>query len=175
MKPAPPVTSAFMWAGLATGRKFRRKRRGAASGKAIPRRKPQFNPGNFQLRTPCTHGILGTAKRGDGFPPRHHLAGASCLALTGVLLRRGFTERRERQLKARRKALMNLGLGCLEERDPAACLRERLHPADRQSLLRLFADLLPKVRGEYAERVVTMMRELGLRDQCLERLRSRLA
>ena len=73
-------------------------------------------------------------------------------------------------LAARRAKLMSLGLEYLEEPEFLPALKAQLKPADRELLLKTFSDLLPKVRGEYAERVVTLMRELGLRDQCLAQL-----
>ncbi len=103
------------------------------------------------------------------------LAALSLVLIVGVIAYRAVKARQTRAIQSRSKELMALGLECVENPESLPRLKSELRPGDQKILVRLFAELLPKVRGEYAGQVVALMRELGLRDQCLARLRSRLA
>ena len=98
------------------------------------------------------------------------LAAITLAAMVVVIIARTIVALRERTSSGRRAKLMELGLEYLEEPEFLPALKAQLKPADRDLLLKIFAELLPKVRGEYAGRVVTLMRELGLRDQCLRQI-----
>ena len=101
------------------------------------------------------------------------LAAVTLLAMLVVIGERGLRSMRDRSLASRRAQLTQLGLEYLEEPQFLPALRAQLKPSDRELLVKIFSELLPKVRGEYADRVVILMRELGLRDRSLERLESR--
>jgi len=103
------------------------------------------------------------------------LAGLSFLTMCAVILHRAIKTRHDHSVELRSRTLMNLGLECIENPDSLPKLQAQLQPSDQQLLVRLFAELLQKVRGDYAGRMVDFMRDLGLRDRCVERLRSRFA
>lgn len=100
------------------------------------------------------------------------LAGAALVLLLVLVLRQSFRNRQTRRDAQRRQSLMALALEYIEEPQFLPAFKAQLQPADQRLLVQLFAELLPKVRGDYAEKVVHLMREMGLRDRCLVRLHS---
>ena len=100
------------------------------------------------------------------------LAGAALVLLLVLVLRQSFRNRHTRRDAQRRQSLMALALEYIEEPQFLPAFKAQLQPADQRLLVQLFAELLPKVRGDYAEKVVHLMREMGLRDRCLVRLNS---
>ncbi|MEN9572418.1 MAG: hypothetical protein RL514_273 [Verrucomicrobiota bacterium] len=100
------------------------------------------------------------------------LAGAALALLLVLVLRQAFRNRHTRRDAQRRQSLMALALEYIEEPQFLPAFKAQLKPADQRLLVQLFAELLPKVRGDYAEQVVHLMREMGLRDRCLARLES---
>ena len=101
------------------------------------------------------------------------LAGATLAVLLVVVVRQSFRNRRTRRDARRRESLMALALEYIEEPQFLPAFKAQLKPEDQRLLVQLFADLLPKVRGDYADKVVHLMREMGLRDRCLAQLGSR--
>ena len=101
------------------------------------------------------------------------LAGATLAVLLVVVVRQSFRNRRTRRDARRRELLMALALEYIEEPQFLPAFKAQLKPEDQRLLVQLFADLLPKVRGDYADKVVHLMREMGLRDRCLTQLGSR--
>lgn len=100
------------------------------------------------------------------------LAGATLAILLVVVVRQAFRNRRVRRDAARRQSLMALALEYIEEPEFIPAFKAQLKPPDQRLLLQLFADLLPKVRGDYAEKIVQLMRAMGLNERCLTQLRS---
>lgn len=100
------------------------------------------------------------------------LAGATLAILSVVVVRQSFRNRRTRRDALRRQSLMALALEYIEEPEFLPAFKAQLKPEDQRLLVELFAELLPKVRGDYAEKVVHLMREMGLRDRCLRQLHS---
>ncbi|MFM8471617.1 MAG: HEAT repeat domain-containing protein [Limisphaerales bacterium] len=100
------------------------------------------------------------------------LAGATLAILTVVVVRQAFRNRRSRSDARRRDSLMAIALEYVEEPAFLPAFKAQLKPEDQRLLVQLFADLLPKVRGDYADKVVHLMREMGLRDRCLAQLGS---
>jgi len=100
------------------------------------------------------------------------LAGATLAILSVVVVRQSFRNRRTKRDAARRQSLMALALEYIEEPEFLPAFKAQLKPEDQRLLVELFAELLPKVRGDYAEKVVHLMREMGLRDRCLRQLHS---
>ena len=98
------------------------------------------------------------------------LAGATLAILLGVVVRQWFRQRRAQGDATRRESLMALALEYIEEPEFLPAFKAQLRPQDQRLLVELFAGLLPKVRGDYAEKVVHLMREMGLRDRCLRQL-----
>lgn len=101
------------------------------------------------------------------------LAGAALVILLGLVVQQAIRNRRLRREAVRRESLMALALEYVEEPQFLPAFKAQLQPADQRLLVQLFADLLPKVRGDYADKVVHLMREMGLRDRCLAQLHSR--
>jgi len=101
------------------------------------------------------------------------LAGATLVILLGIVVQQAVRNRRTRREAARRESLMALALEYIEEPEFLPAFKAQLQPEDQRLLVQLFADLLPKVRGDYADQVVHLMREMGLRDRCLALLHSR--
>lgn len=100
------------------------------------------------------------------------LAGATLAILAVVVVRQAVRNRRARRDAQRRESLMALALEYVEEPEFLPSFKAQLKPEDQRLLVQLFADLLPKVRGDYADKVVHLMREMGLRDRCLAQLHS---
>ncbi len=101
------------------------------------------------------------------------LAAGALAAMVALIIHRWLRNRRAVRESARLAVLSGLALEYLETPGRAFVLKAQLAPADRPLLLRLFRDLLPKVRGEYAERVVHLMHELGVVEECLRTLKER--
>lgn len=101
------------------------------------------------------------------------LAGAALAILFGLVVRQSIRNRLTKRDARRRQSLMALALEYLEEPEFLPAFKAQLKPEDQRLLVQLFAELLPKVRGDYADKVVHLMREMGLRDRCLTQLHSR--
>ncbi|NBR87816.1 MAG: HEAT repeat domain-containing protein [Proteobacteria bacterium] len=100
------------------------------------------------------------------------LAGATLAILSAAVVRQWFRQRRSQRDAQRRESLMALALEYIEEPEFLPAFKAQLRPEDQRLLVELFAGLLPKVRGDYAEKVVHLMREMGLRDRCLRQMNS---
>jgi HEAT repeat protein len=100
------------------------------------------------------------------------LAGAALAILLGLVVRQSIRNRVTKRDAARRQSLMALALEYIEEPEFLPAFKAQLKPEDQRLLVQLFAELLPKVRGDYADKVVHLMREMGLRDRCLAQLHS---
>ena len=101
------------------------------------------------------------------------LAGATLVILLGLVVQQSVRNRRTRREAARRESLMGLALEYIEEPQFLPAFKAQLKPEDQRLLVQLFAELLPKVRGDFADKVVHLMREMGLRDRCMAQLHSR--
>ncbi len=101
------------------------------------------------------------------------LAGATLAILLIVVVRQAYRGRRTQRELVRRQSLMALALEYIEEPEFIPAFKAQLKPADQRLLVDLFAELLPKVRGDYVEKVVHLMRAMGLGERCLLQLRSR--
>lgn len=100
------------------------------------------------------------------------LAGGTLAILLVVVVRQAFRNRRTKRDGLRRQSLMALALEYIEEPEFLPAFKAQLKVEDQRLLVKLFAELLPKVRGDYAEKIVHLMREMGLRDRCLAQLHS---
>ena len=101
------------------------------------------------------------------------LASSALAAMSGLILHRWLKSWQERKQTARSGWLTNLALEYLEEPGDVSRLKNQLQRGDHHLLVRLIANLLPKVRGEYAAAIIELMRELGVVDSCLHHLRLR--
>ena len=86
------------------------------------------------------------------------LAAATLCILLAAVARQGWRHRRAQTDARRRESLMTLALEYIEEPQFLPAFTAQLQPADQRLLVELFAGLLPKVRGDYAEKIVQLMR-----------------
>jgi HEAT repeat protein len=101
------------------------------------------------------------------------LAVTSVIAMAALAVHRAQRNRRELVVAARRDELKQLAWKWIENPHQAAEGSHAFRPQDRDLLLHLFSELLQKVKGQYAERFVRVMRTMGIVDECLVRLRDR--
>lgn len=101
------------------------------------------------------------------------MATFSLLAMTGLIVQRTWRNWHQRRDARRRSRLQQLALLLLHYPERLAEMQKELRSEDRRLLLQVYDELLPKIRGEYADRLVSLMRILGLMDECLRQLRDR--
>jgi len=99
------------------------------------------------------------------------LAVLSLVILFVLIVHRAFRNRHERRDAARRKELRQLALELMEYPERIIEARKEMRPSDRRRLLALFEELRKQLKGEYAERLISLMRIMGLMDECLEQLK----
>lgn len=101
------------------------------------------------------------------------LAVISITAMAALTVHRAHRNRREILMAVRRDELKQLAWKWIEEPHRVAEGNLAFRPQDRDLLMRLFSELLQKVKGQYAERFVRVMRMMGIVDECLVRLCNR--
>lgn len=101
------------------------------------------------------------------------LAVTSLIAMGGLIVHRARRNRREIVEAGRREELKKLAWELMDRPDRLFLLKSQIKPNDRRLLIQLFSELLQKIRGKYAERFVSLMRILGLMEECLQRLNDR--
>lgn len=101
------------------------------------------------------------------------LAGVSLCALSVLISRQAVVNRRAARHAERRRQLQAVAMEYLEEPEFLPAFKAQLKPADQRLLARVFVELLPRLKGDYADKMVAMMRELGIMDRSLKALRSR--
>jgi HEAT repeat protein len=101
------------------------------------------------------------------------LAVASVTAMAALAFYRQRRNGRELLAAARRDELKQLAWELIEAPERLPELKSSFRPEDRELLLNLFAELLQKVKGQYADRFVSVMRIMGIVEECLDRLRHR--
>lgn len=98
------------------------------------------------------------------------LAVFSLAAMAGLIHRRARQNRAAAADAARRKELKAIAWELMDNPERLSDFREKLRPDDRRLLLQLFQEMLEKIRGNYAERFIILMRRLGLMEECISRL-----
>jgi HEAT repeat protein len=98
------------------------------------------------------------------------MAVMSLLAMTALIIQRALRNHTRRRDSGRRQQLRGLALRLIEHPDQLMELEKKMLPRDRRLLLQVYNELFPKIRGEYADRLVSLMRILGLMDECLRDL-----
>jgi HEAT repeat protein len=101
------------------------------------------------------------------------LAVTSIIAMAGLAWHRARRNRRDIRIAARREELKQLAWTWIEAPDQVAEGQVAIRSEDRDLLLQLFSELLQKVKGQYADRFVRVMRIMGIVDECLLRLTHR--
>ncbi len=99
------------------------------------------------------------------------LAVLSLVVLLVLVVHRVFRNRHELRDAARRKELRHLALQLMEYPERIIEARKEMRSSDRRLLLTLFEELRKQLKGEYAERLISLMRIMGLMDECLEQLK----
>jgi hypothetical protein len=101
------------------------------------------------------------------------LAAFSLSAMGMLIVRRARRNRSQAAANVRREELKRMVWALMDE--PGRLFEEkgRLKEGDRGLLLELFSELLEKIKGDYADRFVSLMRILGLMEECLARINSR--
>lgn len=99
------------------------------------------------------------------------LAVLSVLVLCVLVVHRAYRNRHELKDAARRKDLRRLALQLMEYPEQIIEARKEMRPTDRRLLLQLFEDLRKQLKGEYAQRLISLMRIMGLMDECITRLK----
>jgi HEAT repeat protein len=100
------------------------------------------------------------------------LAGLTIVALAILIALQAVKRRRDEQDAGRRRELFAVAMEYLEEPAFIPAFKKQLKARDERLLIKVFVDLLPKVRGEYADNVVHLMKELGIQEKSLKDLRS---
>ena len=98
------------------------------------------------------------------------LAVLAVVVISVLVVHRFFRNRHDRRDAARRKELRRLAVHLLEYPEQIIEARKSYRPADRRLLLELFEEMRKQVKGEYADRLNSLMRIMGLMAECVERL-----
>jgi HEAT repeat protein len=99
------------------------------------------------------------------------LAVLSLTVVTLLALHRYGRNRHELRHARRRRELRRLALQLLEQPELIIEARKHFRAGDRRLLLGLFEELRKQLKGEYAERLNSLMRILGLMAECVELLK----
>ena len=99
------------------------------------------------------------------------LAAASLIAMTALITQRSVRNRKRQRDRERREELQKLALRLILQPQRLFELERGLKPDDRRLLLEVYEELLPKIRGEYADRLVNLMKLLGLMEEAIQQLR----
>jgi HEAT repeat protein len=99
---------------------------------------------------------------------------AVTVGLLGFLvIRQSIVLRKLKRDDVRCKELLGLAMEYLEEPEFIPAFKAQLKKGDMRLLVRVFVDLLPKLKGDYEDNVVTLMRALGIQETSLTQIRSK--
>ncbi|MGB0579271.1 MAG: HEAT repeat domain-containing protein [Limisphaerales bacterium] len=93
--------------------------------------------------------------------------------LVVLLMRQAIVLRKLAREDKRCKELLGLAMEYLEEPEFIPAFKAQLKKGDMKLIVRVFGDLLPKLKGDYVESVVELMRELGICETSLRLITSR--
>jgi len=99
------------------------------------------------------------------------LAVLSLTVVTVLVVHRFFRNRVELTDANRRKELRRLAVHLVNNPEQIIEARRQYRASDRRLLLVVFEEMRKQLKGEYAERLNTLMRIMGLMTECLERLK----
>ncbi len=100
------------------------------------------------------------------------LAGISVASLCVLISSQAVVSKRKSLEARRKKHLMAVALEYMEEPETLPAFKAQLKASDKKLLIRVFIELLPKLKGDYASLVVNLMRELGILDRGIKELSS---
>ena len=99
---------------------------------------------------------------------------AVTVGLLGFLvIRQSIVLRKMKRNDERCKELLALAMEYLEEPEFIPAFKAQLKKGDMRLIIRVFVDLLPKLKGDYVDNVVELMRELGIQETSLTNIRSK--
>jgi len=90
-----------------------------------------------------------------------------------LVIRQAVVLRKMGRNDLRCKKLLGLAMEYLEEPEFIPAFKAQLKKGDMRLLVQVFVELLPKLKGDYVDRVVELMRELGIQDTSIRQLRSK--
>ncbi len=99
------------------------------------------------------------------------LAVLSLTVVSLLVVHRFFRNRFELRAAARRKELRRLAVHLINNPEQIIEARKLYRDSDRRLLLGVFEEMRKQLKGEYAERLNSLMRIMGLMTECLERLK----
>jgi HEAT repeat protein len=96
------------------------------------------------------------------------------VALLGFLVvRQSIVLRKLARNEKRQRELLGLAMEYLEEPEFIPAFKAQLKKGDMRQIVQVFVDLLPKLKGDYVDNVVSLMRELGIQKTSIKALRSK--
>lgn len=101
------------------------------------------------------------------------LAAVTVGLLGFLVIRQSVVLRKMGKNEKRCKELLGLALEYLEEPEFIPAFKAQLKKKDTRLLVQVFVDLLPKIKGDYVDRVVSLMQQLGIQDTSIRQLRSK--
>lgn len=101
------------------------------------------------------------------------LAAVTVGLLGFLVVRQSIVLRKMGRNEERKKKLLGLAMEYLEEPEFIPAFKAQLKKGDMRLLVQVFVELLPKLKGDYVDRVVALMRELGIQDTSIRQLRSK--
>lgn len=99
------------------------------------------------------------------------LAVLSVTVISILVVHRFFRNRAERLDASRRRELRRLAVHVVNNPEQIIEARKFYRRSDRRLLLGVFEEMRKQLKGEYAERLNSLMRIMGLMAECLERLK----
>jgi len=100
------------------------------------------------------------------------LTALSLIGMLAIITRRAFLTWRTRRDTAQKNRLTDQVLQYLESPQQSGDLRAELKRSNRRLFIQLFEDLIQNVTGEYARRLVQLMRDVGLVDEYMAALKA---
>ena len=101
------------------------------------------------------------------------LAAITVGLLSFLVVRQAIVLRKEVKHTLRRKELLGLAMEYLEEPQFIPAFKAQLKKGDRKLIVATFGELLPRLKGDYVNDVVALMRELGIQETAGKNIRSR--
>ena len=96
------------------------------------------------------------------------------VALLGFLVvRQSIVLRKLARNEKRQRELLGLAMEYLEEPEFIPAFKAQLKKGDMRQIVQVFVELLPKLKGDYVDNVVSLMRELGIQKTSIKALRSK--
>ncbi len=99
-------------------------------------------------------------------------ASITAALLAFLVARQAIVLRKEAKNNVRRKELLGLAMEYLEEPEFIPAFKAQLKKGDRKLIVAMFGELLPRLKGDYVNDVVSLMRELGIQETACKNIHS---